>query len=346
MAKKIKLNMYLCTMKERVLSGIRSTGNLHLGNYFGAIRNFLVMQDQYDCYFFIANLHALTTHPDPELLKKSVRSALIEYLACGIDPEKSVIYIQSDVPEISELYTLLNMLAYKGELEKCTSFKEKIKKHQENINAGLLTYPVLMAADILIHRANKVPVGKDQEQHLEMARNFAVRFNHKYGADFFPEPQAFDTSGSLIKVPGLDGSGKMGKSEGEANAVFLYEDEAAILKKVKRAKTDEGPFPGQEKSVEIQNLFSLMELVSDKETIQYYLGEYEKGTKMYGGIKKQLAEDINRFTTPIREKIKELESNPKYVNEVAADGAEKARKSAAETLKGVRELMGLNSIWQ
>jgi len=337
---------YLCGMKERVLSGIRSTGNLHLGNYFGAIRNFLVMQENYDCYFFIANLHALTTHPDPELLKKSVRATLIEYLACGIDPEKSVIYIQSDVPEISELYTLLNMLAYKGELEKCTSFKEKIKKHNENINAGLLTYPVLMAADILIHRANKVPVGKDQEQHLEMARNFAVRFNHKYGADFFPEPQAFDTSGTLIKVPGLDGSGKMGKSEGEANAVFLYEDEAAILKKVKRAKTDEGPFPGQEKSVEIQNLFTLLELVSDKETIQFYLDEYEKGTKMYGGIKKQLAEDINRFTTPIRERIKELENNAKYINEIAEYGAEKARKSATKTLNGVRELMGLKSIWQ
>lgn len=338
--------LYLCGMKERVLSGIRSTGNLHLGNYFGAIRNFLVMQENYDCYFFIANLHALTTHPDPELLKKSVRATLIEYLACGIDPEKSVIYIQSDVPEISELYTLLNMLAYKGELEKCTSFKEKIKKHNENINAGLLTYPVLMAADILIHRANKVPVGKDQEQHLEMTRNFAVRFNHKFGVEFFPEPQAFDTSGTLIKVPGLDGSGKMGKSEGEGNAVFLFEDESAITKKVKRAKTDEGPFPGQEKSVEIQNLFSLLELVSEKETIQYFSDEYEKGTKMYGGLKKQLAEDIVRFTTPIREKVIELESNPKYINDIAQYGAEKAKKSAAETLNGVREIMGLKSIWQ
>lgn len=202
---------YIFAAMQRVLSGIRSTGHLHLGNYFGAVRNFINLQDTHECYFFVANIHSLTTHPDPEELTNNVQAVLTEYIACGLDPKKSVIYIQSDLPETYELYTLLNMLAYKGELEKCTSFKEKVKKHHENINAGLLTYPVLMAADILIHRAHLVPVGKDQEQHLEMTRNFAVRFNHRYGVDFFPEPQAFDFSGKLIKVPGLDGSGKMGK---------------------------------------------------------------------------------------------------------------------------------------
>jgi tryptophanyl-tRNA synthetase len=334
-------------MKERVLSGIRSTGNLHLGNYFGAMRNFLQMQEDYECFFFIANLHALTTHPDPELLKKSVRSTLAEYIACGLDPEKSVIYIQSDLPEISELYALLNMLAYKGELEKCTSFKEKIKKHHENINAGLLTYPVLMAADILIHRAHKVPVGKDQEQHLEMTRNFAVRFNHKYGVDFFPEPQAFDSSGELIKVPGLDGSGKMGKSEGEGNAIFLREDENSIRKKVMRAVTDSGPTqPNSHKSPEIQNLFTLLKLVSKPETVAHFEEAYNNCSIRYGDLKKQLADDIVAFTTPFKEKIAETEANDALLKKIAQEGAEKARISARKTIDGVREIMGLKSIWQ
>ncbi len=338
---------YFCTMKERVLSGVRSTGNLHLGNYFGALKNFIQMQDQYECYFFIANLHALTTHPEPEMLKRSVKAVLTEYIACGLDPEKSAIYVQSDVPEISELYTLLNMVAYKGELEKCTSFKEKIKKHAENINAGLLTYPVLMAADILIHRAHKVPVGKDQEQHLEMARNFAVRFNHKYGVDFFPEPFAFDMSGQLIKVPGLDGSGKMGKSESEGNAIFLREDADAIRKKVMRAKTDSGPTqPNQEKPVEISNLFTLMQLVSAPETIAFFDDAYNNCSIRYGDLKKQLAEDIIAFTTPLKEKILELENNPKQLQEIAEYGAEKARKSARQTLGAVHDIMGLTSIWK
>lgn len=334
-------------MKERVLSGVRSTGNLHLGNYFGAIKNFIQMQEDYEAYFFIANLHALTTHPNPELLKKSVRATLVEYIACGLDPEKSTIYVQSDIPEISELYTLLNMLAYKGELEKCTSFKEKIKKHNENINAGLLTYPVLMASDILIHRAQKVPVGKDQEQHLEMTRNFAVRFNHQFGVDFFPEPQAFDMTGKLVKVPGLDGSGKMGKSEGEGNAIFLRDDEKTITNKLKKAVSGDTPTsPNQEKTEAVQNLFTLMKLVSAPETIAHYEELYNKCTIQYGYMKLQLAEDIIAFTKPLKERILELESNPSYINKIAKDGAEKARISARATLDGVQEIMGLKPIWK
>jgi tryptophanyl-tRNA synthetase len=334
-------------MKERVLSGVRSTGNLHLGNYFGAIKNFIQMQEDYEAYFFIANIHALTTHPDPELLKKSVRATLVEYIACGLDPEKSTIYVQSDIPEISELYALLNMLAYKGELEKCTSFKEKIKKHHENINAGLLTYPVLMASDILIHRAHKVPVGKDQEQHLEMTRNFAVRFNHQFGVDFFPEPQAFDMTGKLVKVPGLDGSGKMGKSEGEGNAIFLRDDEKTITNKLKKAVSGDTPtIPNQEKTEAVQNLFSLMKLVSAPETLEHYEELYNNCTIQYGYMKKQLAEDIIAFTKPLKEKILELENNPAYINKIAKDGAEKARISSRNTLDGVQEIMGLKSIWK
>lgn len=330
---------------EKVLSGIRSTGFLHLGNYFGAIKNFVKMQEDYQCYFFVADVHALTTHPDPAQLQKNVKNVLAEYVACGVDPNKSVIYIQSDVPEIAELYMLLNMLAYKGELEKVVTFKEKIKKHKENINAGLLTYPVLMAADILIHRANKVPVGKDQEQHLEMTRNFAKRFNGRYG-DFFPEPEAFNFSEELVKVPGLDGSGKMGKSEGPGNAVFLRDDEKTIRKKVMKAKTDSGPTqPNEKKPIEIENLFSLMGLVSDKSTIQHFEDQYNNCTVRYGELKQQLAEDIIHFTSPLKEKIVDLENNEQLLKQIAKDGAERARESAIATIKGVKERMGISPIW-
>ena len=164
---------------ETVVSGIRPTGKLHLGNYFGAVSNFVRLQQEHNCYFFIADYHCLTTHPVHVDMQNNVKSILVEYLACGIDPDVSTLYVQSDVPEVAELYLLLNMNAYKGELERCTTFKEKIKKQKDNINAGLLTYPVLMASDILIHKATKVPVGHDQKQHLEMSRTFARRFNHR-----------------------------------------------------------------------------------------------------------------------------------------------------------------------
>lgn len=332
---------------EKVLSGIRSTGKLHLGNYFGAMLNFVKLQHERECYFFIANLHALTTHPDPVELRKSVKGVLAEYIACGLDPDVACIYVQSDVPEITELYTLLNMLAYKGELEKTASFKEKIRKHNENINAGLLTYPVLMAADILIHRAHQVPVGKDQEQHLEMARNFANRFNHRYGADFFPEPFAFNFTGELVKVPGLDGSGKMGKSEGDGNAIYLRDDDKTISKKIMRAKTDSGPTaPNSPKPEEIENLFMLMQLVSAEDTVQHFDDLWNQGTIRYGDFKKQLAADMIAFISPIREKIVDLDNNEEMLQKIAQQGAEKARMSAKETLDGVRELMGLTSIWK
>ena len=177
--------------KEVVLSGIRPTGFLHLGNYFGAMRNYVRMQDEFECYFFVANWHALTTHPNTKELKQAVHRVVAENIACGLDTNKVSLYVQSDVPEIAELYLFLNMMAYKGELEKTVTFKEKVRLNPENVNAGLLTYPVLQAADILIHRAVKVPVGKDQEQHMEMARNFAERFNYRNG-EVFPMPYGFN----------------------------------------------------------------------------------------------------------------------------------------------------------
>ncbi len=329
-------------MKEIVVSGIRSTGNLHLGNYFGAMKNFIRMQEEYNCYFFIADYHSLTTHPSPADFHQNVKSVLVEYLACGLDPEKSTLYIQSDLPEIAELYLLLNMNAYVGELERCTSFKEKIRKQPDNINAGLLTYPTLMAADILIHRAVKVPVGKDQEQHLEMARTFGNRFNRMYEIELFPEPYAFNFGTQLVKIPGLDGSGKMGKSEGEGNAIFLADTPDQIRKKVMRAVTDGGPTSiNQEKPESIRNIFTLLEAVSSPDTISFFEEQYNNMKIRYGDMKKQLAEDMIVFTQPFREKINELSKDDKTVHRVARQGAEKARESASKTLAEARKAIGI-----
>src|SRR6476660_763085 len=207
-------------MKEIVVSGIRPTGFLHLGNYFGAMRNYVRMQEEFDCYFFVADWHSLTTHPDTKELRNSVLGVVAENIAAGLDPEKVCLYLQSSVPEIAELYLMLNMLAYKGELEKTATFKDKVRQQPDNVNAGLLTYPVLQAADILIHRALKVPVGKDQEQHIEMTRNFAERFNYRYG-EVFPLPQAFSYGGELKKIMSLDGTGKMSKSANQMATLYL-----------------------------------------------------------------------------------------------------------------------------
>jgi tryptophanyl-tRNA synthetase len=324
---------------DTVVSGIRSTGNLHLGNYFGAIKNFLKMQKENNCYFFIADYHALTTHPKPDDLHGNIKQVLAEYLACGIDPDTATVFIQSDVPEVSELYLLLNMNAYVGELERTTSFKEKIRRHPDNINAGLLTYPVLMAADIIIHKANKVPVGKDQEQHLEMTRRFARRFNMMYNVEYFPEPDAYNFGKELIKIPGLDGTGKMGKSEG--NGIFLSDTPAAIRKKVMRAVTDSGPEkPGQEPSEAVKNLFTIMDVVSDPSTVKYFKDQYASCTIRYGDLKKQLAEDIIKVTDPIYNKINDILSDKKFLARVVSEGAEKARASASKTLKEVRSIIG------
>lgn len=326
---------------ETVLSGIRPTGNLHLGNYFGALRNFISMQNEHNCYFFIADYHSLTTHPTPQDLHGNVRQILVEYLAAGLDPEKSTLYVQSDVPQVIELYLFLNMNAYIGELERCTSFKDKIRQNPQNINAGLLTYPTLMAADILLHRATKVPVGKDQEQHLEMTRTFANRFNRMYDVEYFPEPQAFNFGNELIKIPGLNGSGKMGKSEGEGNAIFLADEPEAIRKKVMKAVTDSGPtMPNQEKPEVIKNIFQLMNVVSAPETFNYFDEMYNTCQIRYGDMKKQLAEDMILFTTPFREKIKEISADEAFVSRAARIGKEKAQESASKTVREVREIIG------
>lgn len=353
--------------KKIVLSGIRSTGNLHLGNYFGALSKFVKMQDDYDCRFFIADLHALTTHPDPKMLHENVKDILAEYIAAGLDPEKNIIYVQSDVPEISEMYLLLNMHVGIGELMRTASFKDKARKalgiaknaddsddniekeiignesKSKRVNAGLLTYPTLMAVDILIHRAHFVPVGKDQEQHLELTRRFARRFNSYYGVEYFDEPVNFNFGGKAVKVPGLDGSGKMGKSEG--NCLYLIDDEKTLRKKVMRAMTDTGPTePNSEVSVPIANLFSLMELVSEPDVLDSFRKAYADCSIRYGDLKKQLAEDILKVTLPIRERILDIRDNDEYLSRVAARGAEQAREYAAKTLADVKKIMGIRRL--
>lgn len=324
---------------ETVVSGIRPTGNLHLGNYFGAVKSFVRMQDEYNCKFFVADWHSLTTHPKPEDIRRSAKVIMSEYLACGIDPEKAPIYIQSDVPDVLELYLYFNMNAYLGELERVTSFKEKVRKQPDNVNAGLLTYPSLMAADILMHKADKVPVGKDQEQNMEMARLFARRFNRIYGVEYFKEPQSFHFTAQAVKIPGLDGSGKMGKSEG--NCIYLCDDEKTITKKVMKAVTDAGPTePNQQKPEVIQNLFTLMEAVSTPDTLEYFNEKWNTCEIRYGDMKKQLAKDICATTLPIRERILEYQANDDYLNEVARRGAEAAHESASKTIREIREIIG------
>lgn len=345
--------------KKVVLSGIRATGNLHLGNYFGALSKFVKMQDDYDCRYFVADLHALTTHPDPKMLHENVKDILAEYLAAGLDPEKNDIYVQSDIPEIPEMYLLMNMHVGIGELMRTASFKDKARKalginsdgdeiekeiigNQTNqrVNAGLLTYPTLMAVDILIHKADFVPVGKDQEQHLELTRRFARRFNSFYGVDYFGEPVNFNFTGEALKVPGLDGSGKMGKSEG--NCIYLIDDEKTLRKKVMRAVTDEGPkVPNTPVSQPVENLFTLMNLVSEPEVVAHYRQAYADCSIRYGDMKKQLAEDILKVTLPIRERILDIRSNDEYLSKVVRQGAERTRAIAADTLRDVREIMGI-----
>jgi tryptophanyl-tRNA synthetase len=335
---------YICGMnseKAIVMSGIRPTGYLHLGNYFGAMRNYVKLQESYTCYFMVADLHALTTHPDTKELKENVHRVIAENIACGIDPEKAALYCQSHIRETSELYLYLNMLAYLGELEKTTTFKDKARLQPDNINAGLLTYPVLQAADIILHRATWVPVGKDQEQHLEMSRNFVKRFNHRYG-EIFPEPMAYNFGEDLVKVPSLDGTGKMSKSENQLATLYLADSDELIRKKVMKAKTDAGPVvPDTPKPDYIENIFQLMRLVSNADAILFFEEAYQQCTIRYGDLKKQLAEDMVTFISPIREKAENIRNDKKYLNEVMFMGAEKARKSAVATMDMVREAMGL-----
>jgi tryptophanyl-tRNA synthetase len=320
-----------------VVSGIRATGNLHLGNYFGAIRNFFPLQAKHLCYFFVADYHTLTTHPRPEVLRKNRLPIVKTFLATGIDPEKSVVFYQSALPEVAELTLLLGMVVQLGELERCTTFKEKVRENPDNVNHGLLTYPILMAADIIIHKAHIVPVGSDQLPHLEMARDFVSRFNAHYG-EIFPSPQSMEHES--VRLPGLDGS-KMGKSSN--NGVDLLDTDDAIRQKIRSGLTDTNRVHKNDPGNPIENCASIYPLhnllCSDPEIIEILNG-CRKGFLSCVDCKAMAAERVISLLSPIREKY--LSFSDDYVLNVLAEGAAKARVNARQTLAEVRHAMGLD----
>jgi len=318
----------------RVLSGIQPTGRFHWGNYFGAIRQYIDLQDEDEAYYFIANLHALTTVRDAEQLKQATLDAAIDLLALGLDPERAVLFVQSDVPEVSELCWLLITGTPMGLLERCHAYKEK-KAKGVVADAGLFAYPVLMAADILAYDSDLVPVGEDQVQHIEVCRDLARSFNHQYG-NVFSTPQAklLDTS---ARVPGTDGD-KMSKSYN--NTIEIFEEPKAMRKKIMRITTDSRPMD-EPKDPETDHLFQLYSLFVDDEKREAMANTYRKGGFGYGMVKKKLADVAERYFAPVRERRQELASDPERVQRILDDGMRKARRKAGEVLRRAQEACGL-----
>ncbi len=327
-------------MKKRVLSGIRATGRLHLGNYLGAVKGMLELQDRPDLetLFCVVDLHATTTPYDPQTLPSNTRSVILDYLACGIDPEKSALYVQSDlsdlIPQLSFYFSTVSSVA---RMQHLPTFKDKVKQHPDNVTMALLNYPLLMAADILIYKAELVPVGIDQEPHLEIAREIARKMNETYRTKF-PEPVRFATSGEY--VPSLAGEGKMSKSV-EGSYISLTDDLKTIQKRLAGAPTDSGKGETVPTSGGVANLLKFVELFEGIEKRKMYEEKYMGDGIRYGDLKKELADAIYKELLPIQEKRKELEHKTSYVDEVIKSGAEKARKIASETVLEVKEKMGL-----
>lgn len=326
--------------KKIILSGIQSTGKLTLGNYLGAINNWVQMQEEYDCYYMIANLHSLTVRNDPETLRNNTLKVLAMYVAAGLDPEKNTIFIQSQVKEHAELGWILDCYTYMGELSRMTQFKDKAVKHADNINAGLFTYPALMAADILLYQANLVPVGQDQQQHLEITRDIAERFNKLYGKTF-TIPEGYYGKASA-KIMGLqDPTAKMSKSATNPNDVILLEDEPdVIIKKFKKAVTDSENkvrFDPENKP----GVSNLMQIYSSITGLKMEEIEKEFENSGYGDFKTKVAETAVAKLEPIQKKYKELLENKEYLEKIYTEGANRARKLASKTLDEVKERIGI-----
>lgn len=326
--------------KKIILSGIQSTGKLTLGNYLGAINNWVQMQEEYDCYYMIANLHSLTIRNDPETLRNNTLKVLAMYVAAGLDPEKNTIFIQSQVKEHAELGWILDCYTYMGELSRMTQFKDKAAKHADNINAGLFTYPALMAADILLYQANLVPVGQDQQQHLEITRDIAERFNKLYGKTF-TIPEGYYGKASA-KIMGLqDPTAKMSKSATNPNDVILLEDEPdVIIKKFKKAVTDSENkvmFDPENKP----GVSNLMQIYSSITGLKMEEIEKEFENSGYGDFKTKVAETAVAKLEPIQKKYKELLENKEYLEKIYTEGANRARKLASKTLDEVKERIGI-----
>jgi tryptophanyl-tRNA synthetase len=324
-------------MINRVLSGIRATGRLHLGNYLGAVKGMLELQDNpdYETLYMVADVHTITTPYQVEELRKNRREVILDYLAAGLDPEKSIIFQQSEVNEHLELAFYFSSVATVAKMQHLPTYKDKVKQHPDHVTLALLNYPALMAADILIYKASLVPVGIDQEPHLEVAREIARRFNQDYGTNF-PEPKRFATKGEY--VPSLTGTGKMSKSV-EGSYINLTDSLDEIKGKIAKIPTDGGQ--GTDIVGGVKNLFEFVELFEGKEKRDAYETQYKGEGVRYGDIKRELAEAIFEELAPIQERRKQLEANPEFVNKVIEEGAFKARNLAIETIDEVRFKMGL-----
>ena len=322
--------------KKRILSGVQSSGTLHLGNYFGMMRPSIQMQedDNNECFYFIANFHALTQLPEPALLRERTFNVALDFLACGLNPEKTVFFRQSDVNEVQELSWILSCLTPMGLLERCHSYKDKLA-HGQEANHGLFAYPVLMAADILLYGSNAVPVGKDQKQHLEVTRDIAIRFNNRYGETLVvPEPLIAE---EVAVIPGLDGQ-KMSKSYN--NAIEIFGEGKPIRKKFMSIVTDSTPMEAP-KNPDTCNVFKLFKLMATPEEQAALRERYLAGGMGYGHAKQALYEKYDEYFREARERRKELAANPSKVEDILQDGAARARKVARATLDKVRAAVGL-----
>ena len=318
----------------RVLSGIQPSGRLHIGNFFGAMRQQLNLQAEHDCFYFIADYHALTSNPSPADVAQRTLDVATDYIALGLDTEKTVFWRQSDVPEVTELTWLLSCVTPMGLLQRCTSFKDKVAQGLSP-NHGLFAYPVLQAADILIYNSNLVPVGADQKQHIEVTRDIAIRFNNAYGEILTtPEEHIIE---SVAVIPGTDGR-KMSKSYG--NTIEMFEPEKTVKKKIVRIVTDSTPVEDP-KDPDKCNVFALLKLVAPADELADWENRYRSGGMGYGEAKKRLAELMIDYFRPFRERRAELENNLDYVREVLAGGAERAKSVAAATLARARDAVGL-----
>jgi tryptophanyl-tRNA synthetase len=318
----------------RVLSGIQPSGKLHIGNYFGAMRQHLQLQVEHSSFYFIADYHALTSNPTPDEIASNTLDVAMDYIALGLDTEKTVFWRQSDVPEVTELTWLLSCVTPMGLLQRCTSYKDKVAQGLSP-NHGLFAYPVLQAADILIYNSHLVPVGADQKQHIEVTRDIAMRFNNAYG-EVFTIPEAYIIE-SVAVVPGVDGR-KMSKSYG--NTIEIFEPEKSVKKKIMKIVTDSTPIEAP-KDPDKCNVFALLKLVASPEELADRENKYRNGGMGYGEAKKRLAELMTDYFKPYRQKRTELENNISYVKELLTSGAERARAVARETLEKARQAVGL-----
>lgn len=328
----------MANMKKKVYSGIRATGRLHLGNYLGAVKGMLALQEEYDCVFSVVDSHTITVPYDPKTLQQSIREIVLDYLAAGLDPKKCHLEIQSRIPEHIELSYYLATIYPVSRLEDLPTYKDKKAQYPKYVNMGLLYYPVLMAADIMLYKAELVPVGIDQEPHLEVTREIVRKFNSMFG-ETFPEPVRFKTEGEY--VPSIGGSGKMSKSV-EGSFITLTDDLEMIKRRLAGAPTDSGTTGGAVPKIGgVANLFKLLQLFKSQDLYKKYEQDYRDGKIRYGEMKSDLAEVIFQELQPFQERRKEFENNPKLVDEILDESNEKCRVQASATIKEVKELMGL-----